>query len=165
MSCVGSCCSSVKAIALSFRPWKALKGPQSRPRAAQGRELLRHCRPLWPLTPFYFLSLLLPHLWPYICMEGINMTWVGLDGEVKGSARRRKSGRTEESNQINIIIHWWGPPFTLQHTQVFYINILVKCGNRGKQSGEPYKPKFSWTKIVSDEKGNQYEKIICVGSI
>ena len=68
------------------------------------------------------------------------MTWVGLDGEVKGSARRRKSGRTEESNQINIIIHWWGPPFTLQHTQVFYRNILVKWGNKGKQSGEPCKP-------------------------
>ena len=98
------------------------------------------------------------------------MTWVGLDGEVKGSARRRKSGRTEESNQINIIIHWWGPPFTLQHTQVFYRNILVKWGNRGKQSGEPYKPvnkclKIFLKKVVSDEKGNQDEKIICVGSI
>ena len=119
-------------------PWDAgsLQRPSKAPKARHcyclwGRPrslLLRHFRPFWP---FASLSLLLPHSY---CPSLTFCAWrkvIWWEGERTGgqrAARRGKSGGTEESNQINIIILQW-LPFTLPvatHIHVWWY-LHIQC--------------------------------------
>ena len=102
-------------------PWDAgsLQRPSKAPKPRHcyclwGRPrslLLRHFRPFWPFASLLVLShSYCPSL--TFCAWRKVIWWEGERTGGQRAARRGKSGGTEESNQINIIILQW-LPFTL----------------------------------------------------